>query len=194
MKKILLGFILVLLLCNVVFAQNFKVAFCQQPESDAESISGKISNAEWALTNMADEAVANGADMIVFSETAFVTYDCGPRRTLAETVPSNDPNESPVYYRMSQYAKDNNLWVYYGDYVKSSDPDKPYNSGIMIKPNGDLGFVYNKHYESNSEKDCGTYGDSSYTFDVGHPLGKIGCLICKDFHAGGTDDIKNLDF
>jgi len=173
---------------------SFRMAFCQQPMSTATTVSEKIADMQWTLTNMADVAVANATDMIVFSEVAFVTYDCGPRPTLAETVPSTDPNESPVYYQMTQYAKENNIWIYYGDYVKSSDPDKPYNSGIMIKPDGTLGFVYNKHYGSNSEKKCGTYGGSSYTFDIGHPLGKIGCQICKDFLAGGSEDIKNLDF
>ena len=95
---------------------------------------------------------------------------------------------------MAQYAKENNVWIYYGDYVKSDDPNKPYNSGIMIKPDGELGFIYNKHYGSKTEINCGLFGDSSYTFDIDHPLGKIGCLICKDFHAGGSIDIKNSDF
>ncbi len=86
------------------------------------------------------------------------------------------------------------MWIYYGDYVKSDDPNKPYNSGIMIQPDGELGFIYNKHYGSNSESDCSLFGESSYTFDIDHPLGKISCLICKDFHAGGSIDIKNSDF
>jgi predicted amidohydrolase len=173
---------------------SFKVAICQQPESVATTVSQKVSDMNWALTNMADIAVANGANMIIFSETAFCSYDCASRPTLAENVPSSDPNESPVYYQMSQYAKNNHVWIYYGSYVKSSDPNKPYNSGIMIKPDGTLGFIYNKHYVSSSEKGCGTYGGSPYIFDIGHPLGKIGCLICKDFHAGGSNDIKGLSF
>ncbi|MCG7849141.1 MAG: hypothetical protein MIO93_08195 [ANME-2 cluster archaeon] len=175
-------------------SESFRVAFCQQPRSTVTTVPEKTSNMKWALKNMADVAVANGADMIVFSAVAFVTYDCGPRPILAETVPSADPDESPIYYQMAQYAKENNIWIYYGDYVKSVNPDKPYNSGIMIKPDGELAFIYNKHYGSNSEINCGTYGGSSYTFDIGHPLGKIGCLIGKDFLAGGLDDIKNLDF
>ncbi|RCV66100.1 putative amidohydrolase [Methanophagales archaeon] len=173
---------------------SFRVAFCQQPRSTATTVSEKIADMQWALTNLADVAVANGTDMIAFSEVAFVIYDCGPRPTLAETVPSTDLNESPVYYLMTQYAKENNIWIYYGDYVNSGNPNKPYNSGIMINPYGTLGFVYNKHYGSNSERKCGTFGESSYTFDIGHPLGKIGCLICKDFFTGGSEDIKNLDF
>jgi len=172
----------------------FKVAFCQQPASSASTISCKIADMEWALTNMANEAIVNSSDMIIFSETAFCTYDCAPRPVLAEEIPSIDPDESPVYCRMAQYAKENNVWIYYGDYVKSDDPNKPYNSGIMIKPDGELGFIYNKHYGSKTEINCGSYGDSPYTFDIDHPLGKIGCLICKDFHAGGSIDIKNLDF
>ena len=187
----------ILLFCEVTVTAGdmvFRVAFCQQPRSEATIVSEKIADMQWALTNMADVAVANGADMIVFSEVAFTTYECASRPTLAETVPSTDSNESPVYYQMAQYAKENDIWIYYGDYVKSIDPIKPYNSGIMIKSDGTLGFVYNKHYGSNSEINCGTYGGSAYTFDITHPLGKIGCLICKDFHDGGSDDIKNLDF
>jgi len=176
------------------YTTTFKVAFCQQPMSSASTISGKIDDMEWALTNMANEAIANSSDMIIFSETAFCTYDCVPRPVLAEEIPSIDPDESPIYCQMTQYAKENNVWIYYGDYVKSDDPNKPYNSGIMIQPDGELGFVYNKHYGSNSESDCSLFGESSYTFDIDHPLGKIGCLICKDFHAGGSIDIKNSDF
>jgi uncharacterized PurR-regulated membrane protein YhhQ (DUF165 family) len=87
-------------------SESFKVAFCQQPRSTATTVSEKTSNMQWALKNMADVAVANGVDMIVFSEVAFVTYDCGQRSTLAETVPSTGLNESPIYYQMAQYAKE----------------------------------------------------------------------------------------
>lgn len=170
----------------------FRVAICQYQGGGATTKPGKIAAMQQALTDLADPAVGNGADMLVFPETAFASYDCAPRPALAEPVPSSNPED--VYHHMAAYAGQHGIWLYYGDYVQSSDPNRPYNAGIMIRPDGSLGFVYDKHYGSNSEAGCGTYGDSSYVFDIGHPLGRIGCLICKDFHAGGTQDIDGLDF
>jgi len=170
--------------------EPFRVAAVQLVSANATDRPVKLAAMQAALAGPAAEAVAAGADMLVLPETAFVTYDCGPRPALAEAVPSTDPED--VYPHLADFAAQHGVWLYYGDYVVSADPARPHNSGIMLGPDGALAFVYNKHYGSSSEQGCGTFGGSPYTFDVGHPLGTIGCLICKDFHAGGTADIDGL--
>jgi predicted amidohydrolase len=155
------------------------------------------------LTEFADQAVANGARIIVFPEGSAYGYDssrllnlkqrqfwckdltveagCLPVDTVAEEV----PNGRTANYWI-EYAKKNGVYILFNLPEKNAD-SAYYNTTGIAGPQG---------YISKYRKRCLYYVDHYYA-DAGAeanvlqtPYGNFGLITCMDINCGYFDDYK----
>ena len=133
---------------------------------------------------MIAEAASKGARMIVFPEV--MNYVGEPTRDSFERIPDGE-----CIRRMSAAAKGNGIWVNIGS-IREIDPDdpdgKPFNTSVMISPNGEINAIYRKLHLSDMqttpnnppvlESDRINKGERIVVADT--ELCKIGMSICYD--------------
>jgi len=109
------------------------------------------------------EAGAGGARIVVFPETALSGY-----------TPWEFPDLAGFDWAALERATEDvreaaaaaNLWVLTGSISPSSDPKRPFNSVLVVSPDGELHGRYDKRLLAASERDHFTPGDSQLTFRV----------------------------
>lgn len=151
----------------------------------------KKTTIELAVSLM-EEAAANGAKLIVFSETfipgypAWVwrlrpggdwgTYEALHRRLLANAVDVSSNDLAPLYAA----AKKLGMTVVCGIEEKDDSLSRStlYNTVITIGDNGTLLNKHRKLMPTNPERMVWGMGDASGLKAVETPLGRVGALIC----------------
>lgn len=134
-----------------------------------------------------EEAAKRGAKLITLPEIMnFIGKDDAGN---AEEIPSGH-----TFRIMSQLAKEYNVWLHCGSiYEKNnSEPNRPYNTTMVISPNGELAAKYRKIHmfdvnikegPSVKESDSACPGDEIVTLDT-KEVGHLGLSICYDIRFG----------
>ena len=157
-------------ICSVVLTSIVAVAEPQLPESLCvasiqmevrDAISENLARIEQGIR----EAAAAGARVVVFPETALSGFN-------SKTVASLDWDAlDTARRRVAALAKEHNIYVIYGS-ATCSGKEKPFNSGIVVNPDGEEIQVYHKMYP----EDWFTPGDHLALFEIdGIPCTMIVC-------------------
>ncbi|MDP9002909.1 MAG: carbon-nitrogen hydrolase family protein [Myxococcota bacterium] len=132
------------------------------------------------------QAAAAGARLVALPENfAFMGEEAG-KREIAESIDRALPG--PIVTALSDMATAHRVWVLGGGMAeKSPDPARPYNTSVLVDPNGAIVAIYRKVHlfdvslpdgTSASESASSTAGSDAVTADV---LGmRVGFSICYD--------------
>ena len=138
------------------------------------------------LSRMLEYAAAagkQGADLILFPETAMTGYDDElsverdekMHRRLAQTIPG------PASNAMSEICKKYNIYALFGlTETDETDKSKVYNAAAICGPEGVIGS-YRKIHIPSFESQWADPGDWPVMFDT--PWGPMGIGICYDSYA-----------
>jgi predicted amidohydrolase len=137
-------------------------------------------------TGFIEEAASRGAKLIAMPES--MNY-CGKDNSgNAEIIPGG-----PTFCLMSELAQKYNVWLHCGSiYEKKQNDTRPYNSTMIINPQGELVAKYHKLHPfdvviangpSTKESDRICPGDKIVTVDT-HEVGHLGLSICYDIRFG----------
>ncbi len=152
-------------------------AVCMQ--SDFGRIERNISRME----SFAQEAAAEGVNMICFPELSTTGY------TIREDPQSyEEPVPGPISDRIVKVAKENGLLVMAGMLEKGGG-DKPHISQIVAGPSGIIG-VYQKTHLSPKEKEVYQPGQTIKTFTYDHS--NFGIQLCYETHFPELSTIMAL--
>ncbi|NLY35935.1 MAG: carbon-nitrogen hydrolase family protein [Tissierellia bacterium] len=147
------------------------------------------------IESLIDEAAEKGAQVISMAE--MVSYLGKDPRSNIEKIPGGDSFEL-----LSKKAKDHALWIHGGSIYEENpqDPKKPFNTTMVINPQGELVSIYRKlhlfdvHIErgpSVKESDNISAGDEIVTISTDY--GKWGLCICYDMRFGEMFRLMALD-
>jgi nitrilase len=144
------------------------------------------------LAELAAEAKAGGAGLVVFPETfvaaypssAWAKYLAGwadPRAKGAFAMLARESVEvpGPAADRLGEIARDNEVWLVTG--VNERDPTNPgtlYNALLYHSPEGELAVHHRKLVPTNHERLVWGQGDGGGLRAVQTSIGRIGGLIC----------------
>ncbi|HPE74656.1 MAG TPA: nitrilase-related carbon-nitrogen hydrolase [Draconibacterium sp.] len=133
MKQITLFIILIITLQYCAFGTNLRVASVQMP------ITGNIHENLEYMKNAIAEARKGNARVVLFPETALSGF-------FEEDIKSLDWNElNNAMDELARLAKKDNVYIIYGTVTKSSF-EKPYNSALVINPEGKCIETYHKSF------------------------------------------------
>lgn len=145
-----------------------------------------FSEAEEALVHaleLANEAVANGAQMLVLPEYA------GGLKTAGRFFdpPVFTEASHPVIKGLQDFAKQNSVWIVLGSVAIKTDGPKFENRAFVINELGDIKARYSKLHlfdieisETQSYKESEKVQPGSSAVVVDTPFGKLGLSICYD--------------
>jgi nitrilase len=144
------------------------------------------------LAQVTAEAVAAGAQLVVFPETFVPVYpssvwakalagwaEPGAKEAFALLARESVAVPGPACERLGEVARDHDVWLVTG--VNEVDPDRPgtvYNSLLYHAPDGTLAVHHRKLVPTNHERLIWGQGDGRGLRAVPTPLGRIGGLIC----------------
>jgi predicted amidohydrolase len=131
-------------------------------------------------------AAEQGAHAVLLPENFAFLGNEQDKRAIAETL--DDTNPGPILATLLEQASTNRLWVLGGGMPeRSGDPDRPYNSCVVVSPQGRLSSVYRKIHLFDVELGDGAeYRESKATTAGSAPvLAEIGELsvglsVCYD--------------
>lgn len=133
-------------------------------------VAGNVARSSGWITR----AAASGARLVILPEACSAGYvfaDRAEALRYAEEVP-----EGPACSAWAALAREHDLWIVAG--LTERDGGLPYNSAVLIGPDGHVG-TYRKAHLWNDEK--AIYGPNEAGFPVfDTPLGRIGIGICYD--------------
>lgn len=143
-----------------------------------------------------EEAVERGAKLIAMPES--MNYVGTDSASAAEEIPGG-----PTFRLMSEQAKKHGVWLHCGSiYEKNPDDEKrPFNSTMVINPQGELVAKYHKLHPFdvvipdgpvNRESDRICPGNEIVTVDTGE-VGHLGLSICYDMRFGELYRIMTLE-
>lgn len=130
---------------------------------------------------MVAEAAKKGAKLIVFPEN--LSY-IGPFRTdVCENL-----SDSETCKVMSAAAKEHGIWINLGSFKEVSGiPEKPYNTSVLLAPDGSIHAIYRKIHLCDMigrpgvvTKESDHYLPGSQIVVADTELGRIGMSICYD--------------
>jgi predicted amidohydrolase len=135
-----------------------------------------------AAVELADRAAAEGARLVALPE--YLQYrgpDAGYRASAR-------PIPGPFSDAFSDVARRHGCWILAGSLAETSaDPERPYNTSVLIDPNGDLVAVYRKIHLFDVAVDAGpqdlesarvSAGEAPVVADVDGV--RLGMTICYD--------------
>ncbi|HEX4931324.1 MAG TPA: carbon-nitrogen hydrolase family protein [Gaiellaceae bacterium] len=138
------------------------------------------------------EAVAAGADLVVFPETFVPAYpssvwarslagwaEPGAEEAFALLHRESLELPGPDADRLGAIAREHGVWLVVG--VNELDPERPgtlYNSLLYYSPQGELAQHHRKLVPTNHERLVWGQGDGRGLRAIETPLGRIGGLIC----------------
>jgi len=124
---------------------------------------------------LAEEAIDQGAELLILPELADTGYDLGSRGTALELGSSVD--ENPLIQALARTCAASDRHAVTG--ICERDGDRAYNSAVLIGPDGPMGR-YRKIHLFMNEKDIFTPGDAPpMVLDAG-PI-RVGMLVCFDW-------------
>ncbi len=131
------------------------------------------------MEKMAGEAAAGGASLVAFPENAeYLGTDYAGN---AQTIPGEATE------RLSGCAKKNHIYIHCGSLAEKREAGKPYNTGILFAPTGNMIGRYRKLHMFDismeqgpdyMESDGVSAGDEIVLCDTA--LGRFGMAICYD--------------
>ena len=158
---------------------------------DADRHFGDLTTNRRNLTQLAHQAVAHGANLIVFPEGSLFGYastdrsekwckqissGCRDVHTVAEAVPAGD---STQYW--SAFAHQNQVYLLF-NLPENAEGDVFYNTSVVVGPNGYLA-KYRKRVLYQTDTFYASPGADDLVFET--PYGKFGILICLDVTSPG---------
>lgn len=131
-----------------------------------------------------DEAVADGADLVIFPELALNTWggceDCAAaHQPCAWHEAEAEPADGPSARAIADHAADR-IHVIYGFEEAGDSPGVIHNSANLVGPDGRIQTYRKLHLGIPLETDRFTPGDELPVFDTA--LGPIAISICYDFY------------
>lgn len=144
---------------------------------------GEASDALVHATELASEAVANGAELLLLPEYA------GGLKTEGKLFapPVYTEAAHPVLKGLCAFAKENGVWIVLGSIAISGDGPKFLNRTFVIDSQGDIQARYTKVHlfdielsatQSYKESEKVQPGNTAVVVDT--PFGKLGLSICYD--------------
>lgn len=139
------------------------------------------------------EAAAAGAELVAFPENfAFMGEEDG-KRAIAEPVALASAASGPIVASLREAARASKVWLLGGGMPeKSEDPSRPFNTSVLISPDGEVVARYRKIHLFDVDLADGTKllesgataaGEEVVTADVttrdGHRA-RLGLTICYD--------------
>ena len=133
-------------------------------------------------TTLADAAAAGGARLVVLPE--YLQYRGGDEgfRSSARPIPG------PFTDAFVDVARRNDAWILLGSVAETSgDPARPYNTSVLIAPDGSIAATYRKIHLFDVAVDDGpidtesarvSAGDQTVVADVGGVI--VGLSVCYD--------------
>lgn len=136
------------------------------------------------------EAASRGAELVALPENfAFMGEEAG-KRAIAES--TEDEKKGPITSALASLAKQHGVWLVAGGMPEaSSDPDRPFNTSLLVMPDGRVGARYRKIHLFDVDLADGTKllesgatsaGDTAILAEIGpdgRPV-KLGMSICYD--------------
>ena len=123
---------------------------------------------------MIDEAAANGADIVITTETVNGCIALGDVRFSYPEV--YEGTDGPIVRRFSEAAKSHGIHIVAG--LLLTIEGKTYNCAVLFDSEGEIVGLHRKVHLPAGEELCVSAGDS---FDVYETrLGRIGMLVCWD--------------
>lgn len=147
------------------------------------------------VVSFIEEAAARGAKLITMPES--MNYVGLDNAGHAEEIPGG-----PTFQLMAEQAKKYGVWLHCGSiYEKNPNDPRPYNSTMVIDPQGNLAAKYHKIHpfdvvipngpvNRESERICP--GDEIVTVDTGE-VGHLGLSICYDMRFAEMYRIMALE-
>ncbi|MDQ1106020.1 carbon-nitrogen hydrolase family protein [Nocardioides zeae] len=132
------------------------------------------------MARLAEVAVARGADLLVFPEFAMFELPAMSRDFVAAA----EPLDGPFAGQVAQLAKEHGVAIVFGLVETSPDPDRAYNSLLVLDADGQRVAAYRKQhlYDAfgyrESEFICPGDLDAPETFEVDGVT--VGLLTCYD--------------
>ncbi len=156
--------------------EKYKIALCQM-----DSQTDKEENLK-AAKHMIEEAVTNGASLVVFPENMNF---CGKGlRYQAEPIPG------PTTDLLAEQARKHNIWIMSGS-IPETCGEKPKNTLVLIDPAGEIRCKYSKLHLFDVDLDDGSSFRESHSVTPGEDivlcdteLGNLGFTICYDLRFG----------
>ena len=133
-------------------------------------------NAE-RLFVLAEDAVGQGAEMLVCPEMCLTGYCFDSPRTL-EKLTENESGKT--FSEFSAFCRKNGVYAAYG--YPEADGQSLYNSQNLIDPEGRLFLKYRKKNLYVDDLNWATPGNNRYRF-ADTPYGRVGLGICMDLNA-----------
>ncbi len=128
-------------------------------------------------TEFVDDAVRQGAELVVFPEcmdTGYLFDSPEHCRQLAETT-----TDGPFVKALSALARKHSIYIASG--ITEWDPEKQkvFNSGIMFGRKGDIVCHYHKQFLATHDQNWFSFGERGCPV-VETDIGRVGLLICFD--------------
>ncbi len=143
-----------------------KIAVAQM-DPDVASLDVNLEKAQ-ALT---DAAAEQGAELVLLPEVALRGQDA-EGNSMAHQIPG------PATDALAEMARGANAWVIMG-LAEANPIGKPFNSAVVLDPEGALVDVYRKVFLYLGEADGYTAGDEACLLDLG--FCQAGLTICYDY-------------
>jgi len=131
-----------------------------------------------------DEAAARGARIVALPENFAFLGSEEAKRSVAESL--DDPG--PIVRSLALAARENGVWVLGGGMPeRSSDPNRPFNTFVVVGPDGSVAARYRKIHLFDVDLPDGAYRESAGTMPGdGEPVVceiegiRVGLSICYD--------------
>jgi predicted amidohydrolase len=128
-------------------------------------------------THLVDEAVRQGAELVVLPEcmnTGYLFDSADHCRALAETVPNG-----AFVSAMSSLARKHDIFIASGITEWDGVRGRIFNSGIMLDRKGEVAVHYHKQFLATHDQNWFSFGERGCPV-VDTDLGRIGLMICFD--------------
>jgi len=130
------------------------------------------------ITNMANEAADDKADLVVFAEAALtgLINDDDPSHDL----PLGQPIPGPVTDMLMELARERRVWLAIG--MLEREGRSLYDSAVLLTPGGEIGLKYRRIQPQwhGPSADPSVYRQGTELSKVETPLGSFAFMICGD--------------